>query len=128
MRPAALGSLAVAALLAAASPARAQFTQLSRCQAAWPCSAPFGIRYKADPLIAGQYGNVPTTAFSARIDPSQLFQLPAIDFSRELERQDFARDAARIFVLRHPILKPKPTEPEAAEGSATPAKNEHPVP
>jgi hypothetical protein len=123
MRPAPFTSLAAAALLAAASPAGAQFVQLSRCQAAWPCSAPFGIRYQPDPLIAGQYGNVPTTAFSARIDPTRLFQLPSFDLSKELEHQDFARDAARIFVLRHPVLKPKPVEPEAAESSAAPAKN-----
>ena len=123
MRPAALASLVAAALLAAASPAPAQFVQLSRCQAAWPCSAPFGIQYKPDPLIAGQYGNVPTTAFSTRIDPTRLFQLPSIDLSKELDHQDFARDAARIFVLRHPALKPKPVEPEAPEGSAVQPKN-----
>jgi hypothetical protein len=124
MKRVALSCLAAAAFLAAASPARAQFVQLSRCQAAWPCAAPFGIRYNPDPLIAGQYGNVPVSAFSVRIDPTRLFQLPAFDLSRELERQDFARDAARIFVLRYPILKPKPAAAEPLEGPAAPAKNE----
>jgi hypothetical protein len=125
MKRAALVCLAAAAFLSAASPARAQFVQLSRCQAAWPCAAPFGIRYNPDPLIAGQYGNVPVSAFSVRIDPTRLFQLPAFDLSRELERQDFARDAARIFVLRHPVSKPRLAEPEASEGSAAPAKKQN---
>ncbi len=55
MRPAAVRILLAAAALAVAPAAGAQFVQLTRCQAAYPCSVPFGLRYKPDPLLAAAY-------------------------------------------------------------------------
>jgi hypothetical protein len=110
----------IAAALAAASPAEAQFVRLSRCQAALPCALPFGIQYKPDPLIAGPWTNVAQTAFSGRIDLLRPLQPPVIDLSKEIDRQEFARDAARIFLLRHPAPRPRIAEDPDSTG---PAKN-----
>jgi hypothetical protein len=122
VRTAALRVFFTAAALGAASHARAQFVQLTRCQAAYPCNVPFGLQYNPDPLIAAHYANVPTTAFSGRIDLQWPLLPPAIDLSKELQHQDFAREAARIFVLRHPAPKPTPAPAESAT-SGEPAKN-----
>jgi hypothetical protein len=105
--------------------ARAQFVQLTRCQSAYPCSLPIGLLYKPEPIIAGAYGNVPGSAgaFSLKIDPSRPLQVPVLDLSKVVENEDFARDAARIFVLRYPAPKAKPTPPTPPEGAAEPAKN-----
>jgi hypothetical protein len=107
--------------------ARAQFVQLTRCQSAYPCSLPIGLLYKPEPIIAGAYGNVPSGAglFSLKVDPSMPLQVPVLDLSKVVENQDqdFARNAARIFVLRYPAPKAKPTPPTPPEGAAQPAKN-----
>ena len=62
-----LPGLAFVGFLAASS-ADAQFVHLSRCHAAYPCLIPFGLQYNPDALIAGPYAQVPTTAFSGRIE------------------------------------------------------------
>ena len=122
MRPKPFRILFAAAALLSASTARAQFVQLTRCQSAYPCAAPIGLLYKPEPLIAGAYGNVPSGAglFSLKIDPAKPLQMLVLDLSKVVERQDFARDAARVFVLRYPAPKPQPTPPPDA---AEPAKN-----
>jgi len=66
-RPARACLLFGAALLAA-SAASAQFVPLSRCRAAYPCAFPFGVQWKPDPLVAGQYGGVVNTGVAARVD------------------------------------------------------------
>lgn len=122
--------LAVAAFVAAPG-ARAQFVQLSRCQAAYPCSLPIGLLYNPEPLIAGAYGNVPGSAgaFSLKIDPNNLLLGPVLDLSKVVEHQDFAGDAARIFLLRYPPPKakvtptPTPTPPSQSEVVPGPPKN-----
>jgi hypothetical protein len=115
--------LLTAAVLLVAPLARAQFVQLTRCQSAQPCSAPIGLIFKPEPLIAGAYGNVPSGAglVALKIDPNKPFQVPVLDLSKVVDNQDFARDAARLFVLRHPALKPKPTPP--APDAVEPSKN-----
>jgi hypothetical protein len=118
-----LGVLFIGAALAPASAARAQFVQLTRCQSAYPCSTAFGLQYKPDPLIAGPFASVSHTAVSGRIDLQRPVQLPAIDLSKELEHQDFAREAARIFVLRHATPKAKPASPPTTSDSTEPTKN-----
>ena len=123
MRTAALRVFFAAAALAAASQARAQFVQLTRCQAAMPCAIPFGIRYKPDPLLAAAWGNMPHTVISMRADPARPFETPAIDLSKALDRQDWAREAARIFVLRNP---PKPQTAPPGEAAAEPEKSPSP--
>jgi hypothetical protein len=95
-----------AALSGAAVAASAQFVELSRCQSAMPCAIPFGLRYNPDPLSVSGFTSIPHTAFSMRIDPTRPLA-PKVDLSRELDKQDWAREAAKIFVLKYP-LKPKP--------------------
>lgn len=121
MRRAAIGGLLGIAGLFAVRAAEAQFVQLARCQAALPCAFAWGVQYNPDPLLAGQYGNVPTTAVSGRIDPAHPFKAPALDLSKELDRQDFASQAARLFVLAHPAPARKAPETKQAE-SGSPAK------
>ena len=127
MRNAVLRVLLAAAALGAAPFARAQFVQLTRCQSAYPCSLPVGLLYKPEPLIATAYGNVPAGAglFSLKIDPSQPLQLPVLDLSKVVQNQDFARDAARIFVLRYPVPKAKraPAPPPQPAEAVEPPKN-----
>ena len=94
------------ALCGAAAAASAQFVELSRCQSAMPCAIPFGLRYNPDPLSVSGFTAIPHTAFSMRIDPTKPLA-PKVDLSKELDKQDWAREAAKIFVLKYP-LKPKP--------------------
>ena len=56
----------------------AQFVSLSRCQAAVPCSIPFLVQYRPDPLIAAQYGRVPDSAVSVRL-PLETPLMPELD-------------------------------------------------
>lgn len=125
MRAAHFRILLAASALSAAPAARAQFVQLTRCQSAYPCSLPIGLLYKPEPLIAGAYGNVPSGAglFSLKVDPSHPLQVPVLDLSKVVENQDFARDAARVFVLRYPAPKAKPVPTRPPDGAAEPAKN-----
>jgi hypothetical protein len=95
------------ALCGAAAAASAQFVELSRCQSAMPCAIPFGLRYNPDPLSVSGFNALPHTAFSMRIDPAHPLNPPKVDLSRALDSQDWARQAATIFVLKYP-LKPKP--------------------
>jgi hypothetical protein len=113
VRSAGIRIVLAAGLLGAALAARGQFVTLSRCQAAATGCAPFGIRYNPDPLIAGQFGRVPTTGMSGHLEPGWPPQKPVIDLSKVVESQDFARDAATVFVLRHPAPKPTPAPPAA---------------
>lgn len=64
-------------LLASAS-LPAQFVGLARCQAAIPCSIPFAVQYRPDPLLAGQYGRVPDSAISVRV-PLKTPIVPELD-------------------------------------------------
>jgi hypothetical protein len=95
----------------ATAPARAQWVRLQRCAGAIPCSIPFGVRYAPDPMIAAQYGRLSQTGFSGRVsvDGKPTVELDVHSFSR-----DFAREAARRFVIAHPpAAKPAPEEPSA---------------
>ncbi|HMF08050.1 MAG TPA: hypothetical protein VKJ00_02870, partial [Thermoanaerobaculia bacterium] len=53
-------ALFLAAGLLVSVAAQAQFVPLSRCHGAFPCSIPFSVEYRPDPMIAGQYGNTVT--------------------------------------------------------------------
>jgi hypothetical protein len=96
-----------AALSGAAAAADAQFVELSRCQSAMPCAIPFGLRYNPDPLSVSGFTALSHTAFSMRVDPAHPLNPPRVDLSRALDSQDWARQAASIFVLKYP-LKPRP--------------------
>ncbi|HEY6929119.1 MAG TPA: hypothetical protein VJA66_05530 [Thermoanaerobaculia bacterium] len=75
------GGLFVLAGLLAAPVARAQMVPLSRCHAAFPCSIPFSIQSRPDPLIAGPYGGVGSGGMLVTI-PMALPLRPQIEKSR----------------------------------------------
>jgi hypothetical protein len=100
-RPAALLSLAAAVLLAAAA-APAQVSGLSRCRAAVPCSIPFSVQSRPDPLLAAQYGSPSSTALSVQVTPGEPI---ALSPDRPSPMSEDPVDAAvRAFVRRHPRL------------------------
>jgi hypothetical protein len=101
-RPVFRGLLFVIGFLAAAA-VSAQFVSLSRCQAAYPCAIPFGVQYRPDPLLAGQYGRVPDSAISVRL-PLKAPLVPVLDTREELDLS--AVDAA---VRKSLELHPPPT-------------------
>ena len=79
----------------------AQFVSLSRCQAAYPCAFPFGLQYRPDPLIAGQYARLPDTAISVRL-PLRAPLIPQLD---KRPQPDLGAPAGRV---------PSPRGPAAA--------------
>ena len=110
------GPLFAAGLLAS-SVAQAQFVPLSRCRAAYPCSIPFGLEYRPDPLIAGQYGGAGNTTMVARIALRPPFT-PRIE--TRVSPDDKAIDeAVRKFLATHPPgqrAARKPTPSGASPG------------
>jgi hypothetical protein len=83
----------------AASPTTGQWVRLQRCAGAIPCSIPFGVRYAPDPLIAVQYGQASPTGLSGRVS---LDGKPTVELDMRSLSADFAREAARRFVIAHP--------------------------
>jgi hypothetical protein len=109
--------IAIGFLSAAAMPA--QFASLSRCQAAYPCAFPFGLQYRPDPLIAGQYGRVPDTGISLRL-PLKAPLIPQLD--RRPEPDLGAVDAAvRKSLEMHPPPGSRSTKPRAEKPGPEPA-------
>src|SRR5262249_40563009 len=104
MRRPILRSVLFSAVALAASPmALGQSVPLSGCRAPFPCAIPSEIRYRPDPLIAGQYGSPSHTALSVRI-PVAPMSAPEIDKSQvEVSR---AVDAA-VHALRRRLPPPK---------------------
>jgi len=99
-------TLGLAALFLA-SRAHAQLVPLSRCNAALPCSIPFGLR-PADAVSFNPYartgqGNA-AISFSAAVD--DLLN-PHVDAPHIAD--DPSERAARIFVRRNPPPRPAPT-------------------
>ena len=92
--------LFLAAGLLASSAAQAQFVPLSRCRAAYPCAVPFGVQYRPDSLIAGQYGGAGNTAMVARIGLRPPFT-PQIE-TRVSPDDKAIDDAVRKFLATHP--------------------------
>ena len=64
-----------------------------------PCSIPFGVVYGPDPLIAAQYGRISPTGVSGRVS---LDGKPTVELDVHAVSPDFAREAARRFVIAHP--------------------------
>ena len=90
--------LASALLLACAPAVFAQIVPLSRCQAAIPCSIPFGLR-PADATAFSPYarsGNVGISV-SAGVEEGLKPKVDRIPVS-----EDPSERAARIFVMRNP--------------------------
>ncbi len=105
--------LLAAAALAAAAPICAQFIQLSRCRAALPCSQPFGLRYRPDPLIAGPWASAPTSAVAGHIE---LKKNPKVELDKPgpPPLDDAVENSVRYFLRKHPgPRKPEdPAEPQ----------------
>jgi hypothetical protein len=102
----------------------AQFVSLSRCRAAYPCAFPFGLQYRPDPLVAGQYGRMPDTAISFRL-PLHAPLIPQLDKRPQLDLG--AADAAvRKSLEMHPPPSAPNTRPPAREPlNAEPAVGEN---
>jgi hypothetical protein len=91
----------------------AQFVSLARCQAAYPCAFPFGLQYRPDPLIAGQFGRVPDSAISVRL-PLRAPLFPQLD--KRPQPDLGAVDAAvRKSLEMHPPPSARNTKPPARE-------------
>jgi len=108
------GALAAAALLRAPA-ASAQFAAFSRCHAAWPCSEPFHLEYRPDPLLAGPWAADTSSAVSGHIE---LKANPKIELDQPKEPpvDDPVAASVRYFLRKHPVVKPKaPGAPEPAK-------------
>jgi hypothetical protein len=108
--------LAAAVLLLSAVPASAQFIQLTRCRAALPCSQPFGLQYRPDPLIAGPYSSMPASAVSGHIE---LKANPKVELDKPPAPplDDAVSNSVRYFLRKHPVPKKpeEPSEPQSAD-------------
>lgn len=91
-----------AAILLASSPgAFAQIVPLSRCNAALPCSIPFGLR-PANATTFSPYTRAGNAAVSVSAGVEEGLK-PKID-QRPPISEDPAERAARIFVKRNPMV------------------------
>jgi len=81
MKPIPLGGLFVLLGLLAAPVAQAQLVPMSRCHSAFPCSIPFSIQSRPDPLVAGPYGGVGSGGMLVTV-PIALPLRPRIEKSR----------------------------------------------
>lgn len=100
------GMLFLAGWLVAGA-AAAQFVSLSRCHSAYPCLIPFGLQYRQDPLIAGQYGQAGHTPLSGRIE----LRLPlTIEIDRPLDQKALDEAVRKSVEVR----RPAPDAPAAA--------------
>ncbi len=97
-------ALVAAGLWLAAGAARAQLVPLARCRAAFPCNMPYALlpAEAAANLPDAQLGN---TLIGVGVDSQLKVRVVAPPVST-----DFAADAARLYVLKHPLpAKPSPT-------------------
>ncbi len=111
--------LAASLLLGAASGSRAQIVPLSRCNAAIPCSIPFGLR-PADSVGFSPYaktgqGNT-AISVSAGIEEGLKPKIDKVPVS-----EDPSERAARIFVKRNP-LSARPTPSPTVTPGPKPAR------
>jgi len=107
----AVRALLVVSCLLAADAAMAQFVPMSHCGAAFPCSIPYGVQYRPDPLVLGPYAAPANSAFSfgATLDPRPMI---TIDIR---PRDNTPVDAAvRTFLQQYPTTK-KPSPFSDAE-------------
>ena len=105
-------AIGLVGVIGSATPARAQWVRLQRCNGAIPCMIPFGVRYNPDPLIAGQYGYMSPNGASGRItfEPEG----PVVHLDKplaKLDLPDFASEAARRIQLARPVAAPPIVEP-----------------
>ncbi len=102
------GIFAALLLLASSAAAFAQIVPLSRCNAALPCSIPFGLR-PADTVAFSPYARTGNSGVSVSAGVEEGLT-PKLD--RAPISEDPSERAARIFVKRNPRLAgpaPAPT-------------------
>ena len=102
--------LLAAAAVFVSGTAAGQFVPFSRCRDAFPCSIPFSVVHRPDPLIAGQYAGPPTSALSVRV-PLASSLVPEVE-TRATDTKAID-DAIRTLLHRYPQL---------AESRGTPAR------
>jgi hypothetical protein len=116
-----LAAALAAGALALATPARAQYVSLTRCHGAFPCSQPFGLQYRPDPLIAGPWSQgAPASAVSAHVE---LKENPKIELDKPKEppADDPVATSVRYFLRRHPGPKKDKGKTPAAPAPAAPS-------
>lgn len=102
-----------ALLLASAAPVFAQIVPLSRCQAAIPCSIPFGLR-PADATTFSPYARTGNAGVSVSAGVEEGLK-PKLD--RAPISEDPSERAARIFVMRNPYAAGPTKTPTPAPDS-----------
>jgi hypothetical protein len=105
---------AAAGLMALAGTAAAQLVPLTRCQAAFPCSVPYGLR-PADAVANLPDARLGNTFVGGTVNGSFQTQLVAPHAS-----SDPAEDAARLYVRKNPL--PPTSTPTPAPTAAPTAK------
>ncbi|HEX4439851.1 MAG TPA: hypothetical protein VH854_07250 [Thermoanaerobaculia bacterium] len=92
-------------LLTLTTAARGQLVPITRCQAAIPCSIPYGLRpADAAAWTPGARIGQGNTAISVRVDERLKPEVQAPNVS-----EDPTERAARIFMRKNPLPTPKPT-------------------
>jgi hypothetical protein len=104
--------LAALGLAALSVEGRAQLVPLTRCQAAFPCSEPYGLR-PADAVANLPDARLGNTLVGGSINGAFKLHLAAPHAS-----SDPAEDAARLYVRKNP-LKPTPTPTPAPTAAPT---------
>lgn len=99
----------------AAAAARAQLVPLARCHAAYPCNLPYGLR-PADAVTNLPDAQLGNALIGVGVDSALKPRLISSPVSA-----DFAEDAARLYVLKHPLsAKPAPTPAAKKDGAPAP--------
>ena len=123
MRTAVRALLAVSCLLAADA-ARAQFVPMAHCGAAFPCSIPYGVQYRPDPLVMGPYAAPANSAISFR---TTLDARPTITIDIRPRDNTPVDAAVRTFLQQYPAGS-KPAAAPPADGEKTEPKPPPPDP
>jgi hypothetical protein len=114
MKRSALRGLLFAAGFLGAAVLQAQFVPLARCRSAYPCAFPFGLQYRPDALIAGQYGHMGNTGMAATISLKRPLR---IEIDTHVPDTRAIDDAVRQFLATHPpgkraaLQRPEETGP-----------------
>ena len=109
-----VAQLAAMALVALAGTAAAQLVPLTRCQAAFPCSVPYGLR-PADAVVNLTDARLGNTLVGGAVDGALKPRLVAPHAS-----SDPAEDAARLYVRKNPL--PPTSTPTPAPTAVPTAK------
>lgn len=96
------------------APAGAQLVPLTRCHAAYPCNMPYALlpADAAKNLPDAQLGN---TLIGVGVNGALQPRLAVSPVS-----SDFAADAARLYVLKHPLPPPAKPTPLPAKRDPSP--------